>query len=242
MKPFLAAFLLLSTAVILEAGETPPALRKFRLVYTDAAHQLAEAEVQSLSNRVITVLPLWLPSKSMWICSVTVDQPENTVSFDVQTPDLTSEASAGQSKTPQTILDVTMPLRNGEEMVLVKSTAFTLSATVTLPAVPKEGEPAPETPSLALTEDELKKVVFKTRYISDSINFTGYNPFGKRLGEGILRVTVPKTGDTPEIVRDYAVRLNASGLADFWSSVSAGLGIPKGVEPTCQLVKLNFLE
>jgi len=247
MKPFLTAFLFLSTAVILEAGETPPAPAKFRLVYKDAAHQLSEVEVQSISDRGDTVMPLRLPSSLIWICTVAVHQDENTVNFQVQAPEMTSEAADGKPKTLETILLATLPLRSGEEMMLVKSNAFTLSATVTLPAPPKDAEPTAGTPKLALTEDELKQVVIKTIYDDDTLNpakirIAGYNPFGKRLGEGILRVTVPKSGESPEMLRDYAVRLNASGLADFWSSVSAGLGIPKGVEPTCQLVKLNFLE
>jgi len=237
MKRFFTAFVLLSTAGILMAGETPQTLGKFRFVHTGPDNQRTEVETQSVIEYGEAAIPLLFPGKSVWVCSVNVELESKTASFRVQTP------AANESKTPVPLLQVTMPLRNGEEMVLVKSPAFTLTATVTLPA----GDPAVEAgnrpvemAAKALTEAELGQVPIKTIRQSGLLNIRGYNPFGKRLGDGVLRITVPKTGSAPEITRDYAVSFNAEGLADFGSQIHAALEIPQGVEPVCKLVKLHF--
>jgi hypothetical protein len=248
MKPIFYACLLLSTAGLLIAGEDKSMIGKFQFVHVGADQQRTEVAAQSLIDGQSAVIPLVLPSKTIWICSVEVEPGSQTASFNVVSADATSGGEPVQgAKPPLQILQMTLPLKNGEEVVLVKSTGFTLTATVTLSATlpsPDAGATQTETGAQALTEAELKRVEVKPNYDPghERIRLVGYNPFENSLRKGVLRVILPKTAETPESTRDYAFTLNGAGLADFSGEIRAALEIPQGTKPLFQLVKLEFAQ
>lgn len=249
MKALVTTFFLLGSASFLHAGEEAQTTGKFRFVHTSDGNQRVEAEAQSVLERGSASIPLMFPSNILWICSVDVDLDRQLLYFNVVQRGAAPAPAQGQEPAreahpPEPLLQLTHPLKTGQEMVLVKSTAFTLTATVTLTreqAAPDAAPPGPEIPAGTLTDEELKKVPIKTTWQPDRILVSGYNPFQKGLGAGVLRVTLPKTATEEETVRDYAVTFNAAGLADFSGQVSAALALPKGEQPVCKLVKLSFL-
>lgn len=247
MKPIFSAFLLLGTAGCLIAGEEKPTTGKFLFVHVGADQQRTEVEARALISEGRVSLPLVLPDKTLWICIISLDPASRVSEFSVHQAGSSPGPAPVEGSTTLPILQVSRVWKNGEEEVLVKSTAFTVTATVTVPKenlVPEAEQSPPAATTTALTDEELKRVEVKTTYDpgNERIRLTGYNPFEKSLGKGVLRVILPKTAEAAESVRDYAVTLNGAGLADFSGEIRAAFGIAQGTKPLFKLVKLQFTQ
>lgn len=231
------------------AGEPQPSPSRVKFIYDSKDTGRLEVETESVLEYSTVTVPLVINPQTTWICRLNPN--ETTGVFTVTTLD-SERVDADGKVNPVTLLQTAQPFQNGKEQVLVKSSAFTLSAMVTQQPPDKTlgtaAEPAaPKPPSNQLSAEEAGKISLSAA-MSTSVSsggfpaliLEGYNPFPRPLGKGVVRVTLPGTGGTPETVRDYQVQLQAAALADFRTSVGVNLKIPDGVKLDCKLVQIEF--
>ncbi len=256
MKTLLALLTLLSAPCALHAGDAPEAPTHIKFIYSAADKQRTEAETDALLCSSSAFIPLVTPQLKTWICSASVDFDAMTADFFVTDPERLQQLEGGKT-TPVELLNLKTPLKSGQEILLVKNTIYTLSVILTLPNTPdktpeataqdaetpaKDAE-APATAEPAkrwLTEEEIKKleIVFPTTPQQGATWFGGHNPFETPVRGGLLEVTIPASGDQPEIKRAYQVSFNAEPLADF--GAQAQMNLPTHAKPQFVLKKLWF--
>jgi hypothetical protein len=249
MKPFLTAFLFLVTLGLLQAGDDKPTLAKVKWTLIGADQVRIEAEAESLVDRGLFQIPISPARNKHFLCRTSISLSDGTAHFELLKPSSPLGLSKVDGGNPLiTLMDVERPFRNGEELVLLKSTKFTVLATISMQATIK-ASPAPsveveEPSSKSLSGEELKRIEIKTYYDPNNnrIHVTGYNPFDRQLGKGVLQVLIPKTETAPETFRQYRFSAQGNGLADFNAQISADLDIAPGIQPVCRLVSLDFAD
>lgn len=92
-----------------------------------------EAETESILVRDHILIPINSPPNKYLLCRTSIRPSEGTARFELFKPSPPMGLSKEDGGHPlTTLLDVERPLRNDEELVLLKSTGFTVMATVSI--------------------------------------------------------------------------------------------------------------
>jgi hypothetical protein len=250
MKTFVTITVLLFSSLLTSSAQAPdgPNAYRFKVFYIDSIGKIITAEANTASNNFNSSLPLHVEDDKVLIFKISqVDPTLSTADILLIDPKLPLSTIDSGKLTPMPLVDVRCSFKDEGEVVVAKTSHFTLKLQIDLSPDLKtksQVEAGSKTivakPNRELSAAELKSLEAKLSFKTGQIHISGFNPTKRVVEDFYIQIKTPKSGSQEPIDRIYSFRRYAVPNQDFSATITTSIILPGGVQPELTLVQATF--